>query len=147
MPKKNAKSKRGDAERAVEWFVRDYLGCIDSVRAVRTQWQRQDLFGCDCVGKFKDGSKAWVQVTAGGHSAVTSRRRKLETVWHDSDAVYVAQLVQTEDPANARRKLWFFRIHEYGFVSRPDRSWETWNDAILVPKQWFTAYKNKQQKE
>lgn len=142
MPKKNAKNKRGDAERAAEWLACKVYGCVSTVRAVRTQWQRQDLFGADIMGKRKDGSCVFIQATAGQHSAVTARRRKLEPIpWQDNDTVLIAQLVQTEDPANARRKLWFFRIHLYE-QDLVTRMWTTDDRAIPVPKLWFKSYKN-----
>jgi len=146
MPKKNAKSKRPDAERAAVHYVMDFLGCIESCRAVRTQWQRQDLFGADVMGKFSDGSKVFVQATAGQNSAVTARRRKLETVWHITDLVQIAQLVQTEDPASGRRKLWFFRIHDYTVVTVDpcERAWITIDKAVPVPREWFKSWKGEQ---
>ena len=52
--KKNPKSKRGPAERAAEWYAREILNCKDGCRSVRTQWQRQDLFACDFLGKKAD---------------------------------------------------------------------------------------------
>jgi hypothetical protein len=139
LPKKNAKSKRPEAERAAEWLAYVVYHCVITVRAVRTKWQRQDLFAADVMGKQSDGSYVFIQATAGSYSAVSVRRKKLERVpWLVSDIVLVAQLVQTEDPANSRRKLWFFRIHEF-----VDNQWITLDDAIPVPKHWFTAYKNR----
>ena len=134
---KNAKSKRGDAERAAVWVAREIFNCVVTRRAVRTQWQSVDFFGADVVGKKDDGSHVYIQVTAGQDSAVTTRRRKLEKYpWHISDDVYLLQLRQTEDPANARRKLWFFRVHYYS-----SGQWYTENEAIPVNKEWFKTYK------
>ena len=139
MPKKNAKSRRMDAERAAEHYVHS-LGCVCSCRAVRTKWQSQDMFASDVIGKKADGSMVFVQATAGQNSAVSARRKKLERIpWAADDTVQVAQLVQTEDPANSRRKLWFFRIHHY----RHNIGWITLPDAVSVKKEWFRAYKNK----
>lgn len=159
MPKLNAKSKRGDAERAAEHYCHDQMKCVITRRAVRTKWQKQDFFGCDVIGKRADGVHVYVQVTAGQHSAVTARRRKLEDIpWHKTDIVHLLQLVQTEDPANARRKLWFFRLHMYvpdscfcedryplqDFLLGKKRVWKTEENAIPVPREWFKAYKNAQ---
>ena len=137
MKKKNPKSKRGDAERATVWYARKILKCVYTRRAVRTQWQTVDFFGSDIVGKRSDGSHVYIQTTAGQDSAVTARRRKLEKIpWHESDTVQLVQLRQTEDPANARRKLWFFRVHIY-----EDGVWSTSEDAVVIPREWFKAWK------
>lgn len=134
---KNAISRRGDAERAAEWYLAKIHHCIHTVRAVRTKWQREDLFGSDVVGKNKKHTY-YVQVTAGQDSAVTARRRKLEAIpWLPSDVVELLQLRQTEDPANARRKLWFFRVHRYDFRTS---QWSTLEQAVPVPRLWFKKY-------
>ena len=144
MPVKNAKSKRNDAERAAVNFAHKHLGCVVTRRAVRTQWQKVDFFAADVVGKYDDGSHVYIQATAGQHSAVTARRRKLEKYpWHSTDTVLLLQLVQTEDPANARKKLWFFRVHEY-VLDGYSRAWETYEDAVPIPKEWFKAYREVQ---
>ena len=136
MPKSNARSKRGDAERAAEWYAREVYNCIVTRRAIRTQWQAVDFFGCDVVGKKPDGTHIYIQATAGQDSAVTARRRKLEKIpWHETDTIEILQLVQTENPANARRKLWFFRVHNY------DGEWHTKDEAISIPKVWFKKWK------
>ena len=137
----NAKQKRGDAERAARWYAHIVQKCVLTRKAIRTQWQSQDMFGADIVGKRADGTYFYAQATAGGHSAVTSRRRKLEEVpWHPVDTVELLQLVQTIDPANARKKLWFFRIHQY---DTKNRFWHTKNEAFPIPKEWFRAWKNR----
>lgn len=151
----NPKTKRADAERAAEWYAREVLGCVITRRAVRTQWQAVDFFGSDVVGKLEDGSHAYIQATAGQSASIAARRRKLEAIpWLDSDIVQVVQLRWTEDPANARRKLWFFRVHEYAFgladmgvPEDPDcdrdagRWWTVIDEAVPVPRYWFTVWK------
>ena len=93
--RKNAKSKRPEAERAGEHYLREVEGCVATVRAVRTMYQRQDLFASDIVGKQPDGSHVYAQVTAGQSEAVRTRRRKLDAIpWHESDTVLLLQLVQ-----------------------------------------------------
>jgi hypothetical protein len=147
MGKKTAASKRADAERAGEWYAHEIEGCVISVRAVRTMYQRQDLFASDIMGKRSDGTGVYIQVTAGQDSAVTQRRRKLEAIpWLRSDTVLLLQLRQTEDPANARRKLWFFRVHVYEIPNKfGDKwKWRTLSMAVDVPKEWFKAYKNRE---
>lgn len=138
---KNAKSKRNDAEKAAVWYAREELECVKTRKAIRAKYQAVDFFGADVVGKRADGSHVYVQATAGQDSAVTARRRKLEAIpWHSTDSVYLVQLRQTEDPANARRKLWFFRVHEY--VLMDDwRDWVTHETAVSVKREWFTAAK------
>jgi len=144
--KKNAKTKRSEAEKAGEHYCREKLGCILTRRPVRTQWQSIDFFAADIVGKRNDGSHVYVQVTAGQSSAVSERRKKLERIpWHTTDTVQLVQLVQTPDPANARRTKYYFRVHEYllGGESKKDsgngRGWITHEVAIDVPKEWFKA--------
>jgi hypothetical protein len=142
--KKNAKSKRLAAERAAVHYAYDVCGCVHHAAAIRTQWQRQDIFAADVVGKRRDGSHVYLQVTAGQAAAVTARRRKLEAIsWHDSDAVYLLQLVQTEDPACGKRTLWFFRVHAYVNFGHGanERRWTTWEAACPVPAEWFKARK------
>ena len=143
MPKKNAASKRADAERAAEWYAHEILGCVVTRRAIRTKFHKVDFFASDVVGKMPDGSHVYIQATAGQNQAVTARRRKLEKYpWHESDSVEIVQLIQTIDPANARRKLWFFRVH---FLQRfnKDLKWFSKERAIPIPKEWFRAHKNK----
>lgn len=138
---KNAKTKRAEAEKAAVWYAREVVGCVLTRRAVRAQFQSVDFFAADIVGKMPDGSHVYIQATAGQRQAVTSRRRKLEAVpWHPTDLVRLVQLVQTEDPANARRKKWFFRVHEYVWNGR-DRTWVTHDEAVSVPRAWFKAWK------
>lgn len=145
----STKQDRRLAEVAAEHFLRS-RGCTVTVRAVRTQWQRQDLLAGDCLGKDVRGGLHVVQATAGQDSAVTARRRKLEAIpWADSDFVAVVQLRKMKDPANARRLLRFFRVCEFSivphkFVARPwgdqpIREWKVWDEAVPVPPEWLKA--------
>ena len=145
MPKKNAKSKRADAERAAEWYCHEILGCVVTCRSKRTKWQQQDLFGCDCIGKQEGGRMCFVQVTAGKTAAALTRRKKLEKYpWSHLDIVQVLQLIQTQDPANARKKLWYFRVYEYK-VKKNSLYEREWADPgkIQFPNTWFKAFKGK----
>jgi len=129
------KQDRARAERAAEHFAYERLGAVSSVRAVRTQWQRQDLFGADVLGLTVSGALIAVQATAGQDSAVTSRRRKLEAFpWPANATVLVVQLRATPDPANRRRLLHNFRVHQWD-----GNSWSVWDEAPLVPREWFKA--------
>lgn len=139
--KNNAKSKRPEAERACEWYAREVCGCVITRRAVRTQFQSVDFFAADCVGKRADGSHVYIQATAGQTEAVRTRRRKLDVIpWHPSDVVLLLQLVQTEDPANARRKKFFFREHVRDEIG----TWSVLPEAFPVPKEWFKAWKEEE---
>ena len=134
---------RGLAEIATVHYAREIHGCIVTRRAVRTKWQAVDFFGSDIVGKKSDGSHIYIQTTAGQYAAVTARRRKLEKIpWHPTDTVELLQLIQTIDPANARKKLWFFRVHCYKRLGTLYlRQWHTEEKAVPVPREWFKAWK------
>jgi len=141
MPRKVAKSKRPEAERAGEWYLREVCGCVVTRRALRTKYAKVDFYCADIIGKHADGSCVYAQATAGGNAALRIRRRKLETVpWHESEKVMVLQLTFMPDPANMRRKLWFFRVHRYDHVH--DRNWRVDSVAEPVPKAWFKAWKD-----
>ncbi len=148
--KKNAVAKRADAERACEWYAHEIMDCVRTVRAVRTQWQRQDMFACDVLGKRDDGSLVGIQVTAGQNTAVTARKRKLEAeIWHEDDIVQLLQLVSTDNPGKGARRLWFFRVYEYNYTPvqtgnglvKMGRVWEIRPDAVPVPREWFKKWK------
>jgi hypothetical protein len=144
--KKNAASKRPEAERAGEHYAREVMGCVLTRRALRTKYAKVDFFASDVVGKRPNGTHVYLQVTAGQDSAVTARRRKLEAIpWHPTDTVQLLQLVQTPDPANGRRTLWFFRVHEYGSkwlkTNIKTITWRTYSQAVPVPRVWFKAFK------
>ena len=144
-----AKKHRADAERAAEHYLHEHYGCTHTVRAVRTQWQRQDLFASDVIGKGGDGDMVFAQVTCGREEAVRTRRRKLEAIpWHPDDRVLVLQLVERPNPANARRKDFYFRVHKY--MHRHDHCststiikplWVVGEGAVPVPRAWFRAWK------
>lgn len=138
---KNSVSARKDAERACEWYAREVCGCIITRRAIQTQFQSVDFFGSDCVGKRPDGSHVYIQATAGQVEAVRQRKRKLDAIpWHVTDTVLLLQLVQTKDPANARRKKFFFREHIRSIAG----IWSVLEEAKPVPKEWFKAFRGAQ---
>lgn len=137
-----AKSKRPQAERAAEWALREEFGCVATRRALRTKFAKVDFFACDVIGVRQDGSRVWVQVTAGQVGAVLVRRRKIEVYpWHPSDTVVVWQLVERADVANPRKKEWFFRQWEYGLVGSNRREWGEPHQPIPVRRHWFKAFK------
>ena len=142
MPRKPiAKKHRADAERAAEHYLHEHYGCTHTVRAVRTQWQRQDLFASDVIGKDGGGDMVFAQVTCGRTEAVRSRRRKLEAIpWSTTDRVLVLQLVERENPANARRKDFYFREHVFDHKYEL-KAWYVEADAVPVPRRWFRAWK------
>ncbi len=138
--KKNPKGKRREAEVAAEWYAHSELNCVETRRTTRTQFHKVDFFCCDIIGKRADGSHVYLQVTAGGNSAVTDRRRKLEEIpWHRTDTIQLLQLVQTDNPGKGSRKLWFFRVHIYSMLGN-ERYWITGNDAVSIPKGWFKKW-------
>ena len=55
----------------------------------------------------------------------------------------MVQLIQIEDPANSRKKLWFFRVHSYYWYGKEGRKWTTFDEAVEIPKEWFKAHKNR----
>lgn len=132
---KNPKNKRREAEVAAEHYACEILGCIRTVRAVSTIYQRQDMFSSDVLGKRPDGSLVAIQVTAGQSQAVTARKRKLEKeIWHTNDTVQLLQLYWEQGKSN--RKNWFFKVWVYG----KDMTWfESKHQA--VPKEWFVKRK------
>jgi len=141
-----AKTKRAEAERAAEWWLREECGCVLTRRAVKTQFNKVDFFASDVVGKREDGSHVYAQATAGQAQAVTQRRRKLEVIpWHVTDDVYLLQLRGTPNPANRRRTMWHFCVHYYGhvIVGEP-RCWMTFETAYPVPEEWFRAWKQEE---
>ena len=160
--KQNSKAKRGDCERAATHYAVVNHSCVITRRAIRTQFQSVDFFASDVVGKKADGSHVYIQATAGQASSVSTRRKKLEKIpWHPSDIVELVQLVQTENPANARQTLWFFRVHVYQRIAGPEmdstvpypwkeyifltkRQWKTLETAVPVPKEWFKAWKEEE---
>jgi len=147
MPKLNSKVKRNEAERAAQWYAHIIHRCVISRKAIRTQFQSVDFFASDIVGKKNTGEHVYIQATAGQASAVSTRRKKLEAIpWHPSDTVELVQLVQTPDPANARKTLWFFRVHEYIHGSWEGRQWWTRHNAVPVPAEWFKSFKTGEEK-
>lgn len=137
MRPKVAKSRRPEAERAGEWYLCRVCGCLPAmiIRAIRTKFQHQDLWGADVMGRTTQGRCWYAQVTAGGNEAVRVRRRKLEAIpWNQFDHVLLLQLVENPDPANARRKQFYFRVHRYDNAGE----WEVDENAWPVPREWFT---------
>lgn len=147
--KKLPKQKRGECERAAEHYARYNLDCILTRRPVRTKFQSVDFFGADIVGKRIDGTHVYVQATAGQSSAVTARKKKLEVVpWHESDTVQLIQLVQTPNPANARKTDYYFRIFVYeANKEASQRTWKKEDEAVSVPREWFKAYREEDANE
>ena len=129
-----SKSKRREAEVAAEWYAHEVMGCTITRRAIRTQWQKVDFFGCDIVGKTSDGHHIYLQVTAGGSSCVSVRRKKLEEIpWHITDKVKVLQLVGARQ---GRVMAWWFTVYEYYWAGY-GRKWTKSSGQIAVPKTWF----------
>ena len=140
---KNPKSKWQDAERAAVHFAVHCMDCIITRRAVRAKFQSVDFFACDVVGKQKDGSHVYIQVTTGQAPAVTARKRKIEKIpWHHSDIVLILQLFWLSNPKNKRKKDWYFKVFEYSPLDERScqRNWDEWVGGLNVDKNWFKAY-------
>lgn len=139
------KAYRRLAEVAAEHYCYEVLGCIRTVRAVATQWQRQDLFASDVLGRKPDGCLCAIQVTSGQDSAVSTRKRKLEKeIWHKTDTVLLLQLYWEPNPKK-RGKLWFFKVWNYavplGYMHGNIRVWTSSIFDHAVPQLWFKLYK------
>ena len=137
---KVAKSNRPLAEKAAEHYLHEVCGCDpEQIRkAVRTMWQRVDFWAADVMGRLPVESGHHVfyaQVTAGQNEAVRVRRRKLEKInWNILELVMVLQLVEQPDPAHARRKNFYFRVHRLDHVNM---TWTVDDQACPVPRAWF----------
>jgi len=143
---KVAKSRRPQAERAGEHFLCVNCQCLLHTirRAVRTQWQAVDFWAADIMGKTEKGFNFYAQVTAGQVEAVRTRRRKLEKIpWNCLEKVLLLQLVEQQNPANARRKDYFFRIHR---LDTKNLIWSVDDEACPVPRLWFTKLNKEQEK-
>lgn len=140
MPVKMSKADPKNAERAAEHFAVKVLGCVKTVRAIQTQFQRQDLFASDVVGKKETGEHVYLQVTTGQYEAIRQRRKKLEKIpWHSTDTVAVLQLRKYSIGA---KLTYAFHIYEYCFV--PDLNTHVWREGAndqIVDKSWFKALK------
>lgn len=136
-----AKTHRKNAERAAEHVLHEIYDCTHTVRAVATQYQRQDMFACDVIG-LTVNCRYYVQVTCGKTEAIRTRRRKLEDKpWIAGvDCVMVWQFVETPDPVRASRKLYFFRVHIFDVAGR---SWAVEDKPIELKRDWFKARKKK----
>ena len=133
-----AKSRRPEAERASEHALSHLYGCTHTRRALRTKFAKVDFFGCDTIGVRSNGTRVWVQVTAGQTAAVLSRRKKLDAYpWHETDEVYVWQLVDRASIEHPNRKEWYFRVWQ----RLGDGSWTNGSDSFRVGKAWFKAMK------
>lgn len=154
MDKINAKVDILNAERAIEHWMRKN-GCVYTRRAIKAKWQKQDIFGGDCVGKDAAGRLWVVQATTGDEKRVWLRKKTLEKIpWALTDFVAVAQLRPQLDPVHRRKTQYFFRIIEYRVNYRETaktqmetgdivREWVVWTDPIEVPPDWCRAYKPK----
>lgn len=140
MPRKNInpKSKQSEAERAAEWYAVKVCGCVITRRAIRTKYQKIDFFGADVVGKRSDGTVVYVQATAGQRQAVSYRKKKMAGIpWNSNETVQVAELIWLQDPQNARRKKWYFRIYDFAH-----NKWLILPKAVPIEREWFTSYQN-----
>ncbi len=136
------KAYRRLAEVAGVHYAHKIMNCLKCVRATQSQYQKVDLWASDIVGKRRDGSHVYIQVTSGQSSAVTTRKKKLEAVtyWHYTDTILLLQLYWEPNPEK-RGKLWYFKVWEYVVPNRyVYRTWMHMSDHV-VPKEWFKLYR------
>ena len=135
MRHKTSRNRQRQVECAAEHFLRVKLDCVNTVRAVKTRFQRQDLFAADCIGKIRvTGDLVAIQVTCGDASNVAHRRRKLEAVqWSTLDTVLLGEFRSERCGRGIRN---WFRVHELN-----GKGWTVWNHPVDVPKEWFRAWK------
>lgn len=134
-PKKKPlpKAYRKKAELAAEHFAIEVLECTKTRKAIHARFNPIDFFSCDVMGVRKDGSKIYIQVTAGGKSAVYERLLKVKSeVWHPSEEVYLLEL----DRSVYKPFAYFFRIRRY-----ENLKWRTDYELKEVPKSWFKKRK------
>ncbi len=138
MSHKTSRNRQRQVECAAEHFLRVELGCVNTVRAVKTRFQRQDLFACDVLGKrLGTGDLVGMQVTCGDSTAVRARRRKLEAVqWSSLDRVLLGEFRSEQQ---GRGKYHWFRMHELYSTG----AWRVWPEPVEVPKAWFKAFKER----
>lgn len=137
MGKALAKSRRSDAERAAEWYLYKICNCLPHTirRAIRAKFQAVDFWHCDVMGRASNGLCFYAQATTGKVEAVRQRRRKLEKIpWNMYDNVMVLQMVELPDPANQRKKKFYFRIHA---LNKATLTWNVGDNAEPIPREWF----------
>jgi hypothetical protein len=132
---KTSRNRQRQVECAAEHFLRSAFDCINTVRAVKTRFQRQDLFAADCLGKRRMGGLlVALQVTCGKSANVAQRRRKMEAVqWHPWDTVLLGEF---RSERSGRGKRHWFRMHQL-----TGGEWSVWGTEVEVPKEWFRAWK------
>ena len=125
MSKRLPKQAEIAAER---WLIENYK-CVITHRAIKTKFARQDLFGGDVIGKDKEGRLYVVQVTTGGHSAVSKRKKKLEEIpWIETDRVFLLRMIVNKKS----------RPYEYLFDVRElkDGRWNKLGQQ-KIPNSWL----------
>ncbi len=139
-----SKQDRIHAEHAAEWFARKCLDCVHTRRAIRTRFQKVDLFGADVAGIRQDGTKVWIQSTAtkdgsaGTNSGnVWARKKKLEAIaWGPTDTVLMVEMCRDKVSRGFR---YFFRVQQY------DAERLVWVlpevHTFSIPREWFKAWK------
>lgn len=147
MKKLNSVVKRAEAERAAEHYLLVNQKCVITRRMIKTRFNDVDFFAADVVGKMKDGTTIYVQVTAGQADAVLKRKKKLEAIpWNTYEVVLMLQLVKTDDPMNTRKSVYYFKVWEYYNEHEHERTWALHPEAVKVPKEWFEAYRSPEEK-
>ena len=127
-----SKQDRRFAEVAAQWLAVKVYGCTYIRKAIRSQFQSVDFFGSDIMGMREDGTKVFIQATAGQDSAISTRRKKLEKyTWHDTDTISLAALRKEKEGRSYR---YYYKIQFY-----VKGVW-TVAENIEVPREWFKKY-------
>lgn len=132
------KSMHRKAEVAAEHWLQG-MGCLETRRCLRTQFNKVDFFGADVVGCLPTGAKIYIQVTTGGKAAVSQRRKKLSSrTWHESETVILAQMYTTKGK-RGRFEYWF-QAQELSYRNPNQtkrKGWIDWGCPVLIPREWF----------
>lgn len=102
---------------------------------MRTRFQRQDIFGADVVGRHSLGV-IYAQVTTGGSSAVSARKKKLKTInwFHEFEEVLMLQVLTKKV---GRKNVSEFRIWELD----PVQGWLEWDELVAIPSEWKKPFR------
>lgn len=130
------KNYHAEAEIAAVHYAKEVEHCYVTRKASRARFQEVDFFAADVMGKRKDGSVVYIQVTCGNKQLVKERMHKLEKhVWNDHEDVIILQLNRKKE---GRRFRYYFTIWRY-LIMDEVRSWTNYYEGYDVPKEWFKS--------
>ena len=125
-----SKRLQSAAENVAMWYAVKVEKCIHIpempvYKALRSRFHRQDFWGADVMGMRKNGSKVWIQVTTGGSSAVSARKKRLMHLWGQDDTVLMMQI-------SGRHGKYFMTVWR-----KEGREWKTLREKERIPNEWF----------